>query len=167
MPVSSLDHLVLTVADLDATLRFHEGGLGMGWSEFAPDRCALAFGCQKLNLHRTADRIEPRASRPTPGSADLCFLVDEPLEGLADRLGRHGFPLLEDPVGRGGAPTRLGSIHLVDPDGNLVELSRPAAPAWAQGCGRGRSGWRWPRPRARRHKSSVTSHKVAGTSRRR
>src|SRR5262245_36495530 len=74
--IQSLDHLVLTVRDLDATVAFYER-LGMRHVEFAADRHALHFGGQKLNLHVAGREHEPKAARPTPGSADLCFLVDE------------------------------------------------------------------------------------------
>jgi catechol 2,3-dioxygenase-like lactoylglutathione lyase family enzyme len=112
--VRSLDHLVLTVRDLDATIAFY-GRLGMRHEEFASGRHALRFGAQKLNLHVAEHEVEPHAEHPTPGSADLCFLVDRlDLEELEIELG---------PVEREGAAGRLRSVYVRDPDGNLVELS--------------------------------------------
>ena len=80
MKVSALDHLVLTVRDLDATVDFYAGVLGMTPVTFAGGRRALAFGSQKLNLHEVGHEFEPKAVRPTPGSADFCLLTDTPLD---------------------------------------------------------------------------------------
>lgn len=125
MSVRALDHLVLTVRDPEATRRFWAEGLGMEWRSFEDGRVALHFGCQKINLHLQPGEFQPAAARPTPGSADLCFLVDEPLEALADRLTALGHPPIEGPVRRTGATGPLMSIYVRDPDGNLVELARP------------------------------------------
>jgi catechol 2,3-dioxygenase-like lactoylglutathione lyase family enzyme len=116
MRIEALDHLVLTVRDLDATVAFYER-LGMRHVVFDDGRHALAFGSQKLNLHVAGHEFEPKAARPTPGSADLCFLVDE--------LDAEGLDVLEGPVERTGAVGRLRSVYVRDPDGNLVELSMP------------------------------------------
>ena len=116
MKIESLDHLVLTVRDLDATVAFYER-LGMRHVEFAPGRHALAFGSQKLNLHVADHELEPKAARPTPGSADLCFLVDE--------LDASGLNVIEGPVERTGATGTIRSVYVRDPDDNLVELSTP------------------------------------------
>lgn len=115
--IRSLDHLVLTVRDLEASIAFY-GRLGMRHEEFAPGRHALRFGTQKLNLHVAEHELEPHAAHPTPGSADLCFLVDHlDLDELEIELG---------PVEREGAAGRLRSVYVRDPDGNLVELSTNA-----------------------------------------
>jgi catechol 2,3-dioxygenase-like lactoylglutathione lyase family enzyme len=74
--ITSLDHLVLTVRDLDATVRFYVEGLGMELREFEEGRKALHFGAQKINLHLSGREFEPKAATPMPGSADLCFLTD-------------------------------------------------------------------------------------------
>ena len=116
MRIESIDHLVLTVRDLDATVAFYER-LGMRHVVFDADRHALAFGSQKLNLHAAGHELEPRAERPTPGSADLCFLVDE--------LDTAGLEVIEGPVERTGATGRIRSVYVRDPDGNLVELAHP------------------------------------------
>jgi catechol 2,3-dioxygenase-like lactoylglutathione lyase family enzyme len=116
MRIQSLDHLVLTVRDLDATIAFYER-LGMRHLVFDGDRQALAFGSAKVNLHLAGHEFEPKAARPTPGSADLCFLVDE--------LDVDGLDVLEGPVERTGATGRIRSVYVRDPDGNLVELSTP------------------------------------------
>ena len=116
MKVLGLDHLVLTVRDLDATLAFYRR-LGMQHMVFGDGRHALVFGQQKLNLHLAGAELEPRAAVATPGSADLCFLVDE-LEAV-------GLDIVLGPVERTGATGPIRSVYLRDPDGNLVELSTP------------------------------------------
>lgn len=127
MPVVALDHLVLTVRDLAATRRFYV--VGLGWTEFAPGRFALAFGRQKINLHEAGREFEPKAALPTPGSADLCFLVDEPPMAIAARMAALGYPPISGPVRRTGAVAPLESVYLRDPDGNLIELGREDLPA--------------------------------------
>ena len=124
--ISGLDHLVLTVADLDATSRFYVAGLGMTLQTFAPGRHALHFGRQKINLHLAGREFEPRAARPTPGSADLCFLSAAPLEDVTARMTALGYPVLEGPVARIGASGPITSVYFRDPDGNLIEVARPA-----------------------------------------
>jgi catechol 2,3-dioxygenase-like lactoylglutathione lyase family enzyme len=127
MPIASLDHVVLTVADLDRTVAFYEA-LGMRLERFGEDRLALRFGDQKLNLHEAGHEHEPKAHRPTPGSADLCFLVtDASIEGTLAALAAAGVAVEEGPVRRTGATRALTSVYVRDPDRNLVELSVPAA----------------------------------------
>ena len=122
--IASLDHLVLTVADVDATVAFYER-LGMRREVFGEGRVALRFGEQKLNLHRAGAEIEPHAAAPAPGSADLCFLVADRIGDVAARLREAGVAVELGPVTRTGATGPLRSLYLRDPDGNLVELSEP------------------------------------------
>jgi catechol 2,3-dioxygenase-like lactoylglutathione lyase family enzyme len=122
--MTSLDHLVLTVRDLDATVRFYIEGLGMELREFGEGRKALHFGSQKINLHLAGHEFEPKAAHPTPGSGDLCFLSERPLAEVANQLEALGYPIIEGPVARAGATGPIRSIYTRDPDGNLVEIAR-------------------------------------------
>ncbi len=125
--VASLDHLVLTVADIGATVSFYTGVLGMRAETFRPadgtTRTALVFGAQKINLHLAGAEFEPRARDPRPGSGDLCFLTETPLDDWHAHLERHGVAVELGPVERTGATGPIVSIYLRDPDGNLIELS--------------------------------------------
>ncbi|MDX6563375.1 MAG: hypothetical protein QOD65_3189 [Gaiellales bacterium] len=123
MRIAALDHLVLTVADIGATVAFYER-LGMRAEEFAGGRIALRFGDQKINLHQAGAEFEPHALRPVPGSADLCFLIDGSLADVARLLADAAVPIELGPVEREGAVGAMDSLYLRDPDGNLVELSR-------------------------------------------
>jgi catechol 2,3-dioxygenase-like lactoylglutathione lyase family enzyme len=122
--IDALDHLVLTVADIDATVRFYTEVLGMRAETFGDGRRALRFGDSKINLHRHGAEFEPKADRPAPGSADLCLLVADPLETVIAELAAHGVPIVEGPVRRTGARGPITSVYLRDPDRNLLELSR-------------------------------------------
>jgi catechol 2,3-dioxygenase-like lactoylglutathione lyase family enzyme len=122
MSIRAIDHLVLTVADIDATVEFYEQ-LGMRREIFGEGRVALHFGDQKLNLHLAGAEIAPHAREPTPGSADLCFLIDGRLSDLEAALADAGVPIELGPVERTGAQGPIRSLYLRDPDGNLVELS--------------------------------------------
>jgi catechol 2,3-dioxygenase-like lactoylglutathione lyase family enzyme len=122
--IESLDHLVLTVRDLDATARFYVEGLGMRLETFEGGRHALHFGAQKINLHVAGREFEPKAAHPVPGSADLCFLTGRPLAEIGARLEALGHPIIEGPVARTGAAGPITSIYTRDPDGNLIEIAR-------------------------------------------
>ena len=124
MRIASLDHLVLTVADLEATVEFYER-LGMWREDFEDDRVALRFGAQKLNLHVAGEEIVPHARVARPGSADLCFLIEGSLDDVALALAEAGVAVELGPVEREGAVGAMDSLYVRDPDGNLVELSRP------------------------------------------
>ncbi|MCO5556215.1 hypothetical protein L7F22_009761 [Adiantum nelumboides] len=123
MRIDHLDHLVLTVADIDATVAFYTRVLGMEAVEFGGGRRALAFGPSKINLHEAGREFEPKAERPTPGSADLCLITLDPIEQVRRELAEAGVAVEEGPVGRTGARGPLLSVYLRDPDGNLVEIS--------------------------------------------
>ena len=122
--ITSLDHLVLTVRDLEATVRFYVEGLEMELRAFDDGRKALHFGGQKINLHVAGREFEPKAAHPVPGSADLCFLTERPLADIGARLQSLGYPVIEGPVGRTGAVGPITSIYTRDPDGNLIEIAK-------------------------------------------
>lgn len=130
--LQSLDHLVLTVADIARTERFYRDVLGMRAEGFdAADgsrRHALVFGRQKINLHAAGAEFEPRATRPAPGSADLCFLSETPLAEWQAHLARAGVAVESGPVPRTGAAGPIVSLYLRDPDGNLIEISNQTEP---------------------------------------
>jgi catechol 2,3-dioxygenase-like lactoylglutathione lyase family enzyme len=124
--IDRLDHLVLTVHDIDATCAFYEQALGMRRVTFAAGsamRTALAFGRQKINLHLAGREFEPKARVTTPGSADLCFIAATPLDTVQRHIESLGIPIEEGPVPRTGALGPLLSVYLRDPDGNLIEIS--------------------------------------------
>jgi catechol 2,3-dioxygenase-like lactoylglutathione lyase family enzyme len=121
--IDRLDHLVLTVADIQATLAFYERALNMRRERFGEGRVALRFREQKLNLHQAGREIDPKALRPTPGSVDLCFIATVPLETIEAALARANVTVEEGPVERTGALGPIRSLYFRDPDGNLVEVS--------------------------------------------
>jgi catechol 2,3-dioxygenase-like lactoylglutathione lyase family enzyme len=118
-----LDHLVLTVADIEASVLFYRRTLGFSEVRFGEGRVALAFGMQKINLHLANSAIEPRALRPTPGSADLCFVSSSPIEKILDHVRACEVPVAFGPVPRSGALGPMTSVYIRDPDGNLIELA--------------------------------------------
>ncbi len=123
MHIDYLDHLVLTVQDIQTTCEFYSRVLGMQVVTFAEGRKALQFGNQKINLHQRGKEIEPKAQHPTPGSADLCFLTSMPLEQVTAHLQSRNVALLLGPVERTGATKSLVSLYFHDPDGNLLEVA--------------------------------------------
>lgn len=123
MRARALDHVVLTCRDLDDTVAWYSRVLGMKPITLAGGRRALLFGHQKLNLHQAGSELEPHAAVPTPGSADLCFVVDGRIEAVALHLDELGVPIELGPVDRTGARGEMRSVYVRDPDRNLVELA--------------------------------------------
>jgi catechol 2,3-dioxygenase-like lactoylglutathione lyase family enzyme len=128
MRINAIDHLVLTVRDLQVTTAFYTRVLGMEAVTFGAGRRALAFGVQKINLHEAGRELEPKAATPTPGSADLCFVTSATPAEVLSHLQTCGVQVFEGPVTRTGAQGPIVSVYFRDPDGNLLELSSyPAA----------------------------------------
>jgi catechol 2,3-dioxygenase-like lactoylglutathione lyase family enzyme len=128
MMITSIDHIVMTVADPDATIAFYCDVLGMELQSFqpadgSPARRALCFGTQKINLHDAASPYVPHARQPVAGAVDLCFLSEMPIADWQDRFADHGIELEHGPVEKTGATGPLWSVYVRDPDGNLVEIS--------------------------------------------
>ena len=123
MKVDRLDHIVLTVKDIEATCAFYSKVLGTKVVTFAGNRTALTFGKQKINLHRAGHEFEPKALRPTPGSADVCLIADTPLADVIRHLQACGVEIIEGPVARTGAVGPIESVYIRDPDLNLIEIA--------------------------------------------
>ena len=131
--ITGLDHLVLTVTDLDQTTDFYQRVLGMHPVTFGAGRRGLEFGTSKINLHQAGQEIIPHAARPTRGSADLCLITTTPPREVLDHLDAQHVPVVDGPVPRTGARGPITSIYVRDPDGNLIEIaSYPAGPIVAQ-----------------------------------
>ncbi|OOS07482.1 VOC family protein [Moraxella cuniculi] len=125
MKINALDHLVLTVADIEQTIDFYTTILGMQEITFGENRKALLFGTQKINLHQQGSEILPNAQNANCGTADLCLLTDTPLDEVLRILQSHGVAILEGGiVHRTGAVGKIESVYCRDPDGNLLEISR-------------------------------------------
>ena len=114
---------MLTTAHEEACIRFYVDVMGMSLESFGAGRKAFRFGNQKVNLHVKGHEFEPKAQLPTPGSLDLCFIAGVPLDEVVARLGEKGVPVLEGPVMRTGATSRIRSVYVRDPDLNLIEIS--------------------------------------------
>ena len=127
--IKSVDHIVLTTHNLDKCLAFYTGVLGMRLEHYGKGRIALRFGDHKFNVHPPGFDAGIKARTPTPGSLDLCFLADRPLNEVIAQLERHGIRIEEGPVVRTGARFAIRSVYVRDPDENLIEISEPAEKA--------------------------------------
>lgn len=124
--ITSLDHLVLTVADIERTAEFYNRVLGMQKDIFGPQqRIALSFGQQKINLHQVGKEFEPKAGQVCAGSADLCFLAADPLDQVIAHLQACAITIEQGPIQRTGAQGPIMSVYFRDPDNNLIEVSEP------------------------------------------
>ena len=127
--IDRIDHIVLTTRDREGCIRFYTQVLGMQLEAFrtpTEERWALKFGRQKINLHEWGKEFTPRAHVAAPGTLDLCFIASIPLEQVIERLKAANVPILEGPVPKTGAVSKLRSVYVRDPDLNLVEISVPA-----------------------------------------
>lgn len=125
--IDHIDHIVVTTTDEAACIRFYTEVMGMKLETFGSGRKAFSFGHQKINLHVKGREYEPKAHLPVPGALDLCFIASVPLDQVIARLAELGVPIVEGPVMRTGATSRLRSVYLRDPDLNLIEISEPVA----------------------------------------
>ncbi|MEE9326927.1 MAG: VOC family protein [Cocleimonas sp.] len=123
MKITHLDHLVLTVKNIDATCMFYEDVLGMEVITFAENRKALKFGQQKFNLHQAGNEFEPKADKPKAGAIDLCLISETPIDTIIKELNSLKISIIEGPVKRTGSTTDLISVYVRDPDKNLIEIS--------------------------------------------
>ena len=126
--IDHLDHLVLTTAKESECIDFYTRVLGMQLESFVGgtppvERKAFKFGSQKINLHIKGKEFEPKAHIPSPGSLDLCFIADRPLAEVVARLEEAQWPILDGPVMRTGATSKIMSVYVRDPDLNLIEIS--------------------------------------------
>jgi catechol 2,3-dioxygenase-like lactoylglutathione lyase family enzyme len=121
--LETLDHIVLTITDIDTTTHFYVDILGLEEIRFDEGRRAVRCGRQKINLHVCGAEVSPHAGLPTPGSADLCFLTNRPLAELIDHLHQHDLDIELGPVERMGALGPIRSVYLRDPDKNLIEIA--------------------------------------------
>jgi catechol 2,3-dioxygenase-like lactoylglutathione lyase family enzyme len=129
MMIDHIDHVVLTTRDLPACLRFYAEVLGMKHETFQTPqqtRIALKFGNQKINVHEWGKEFSPRAHVAAPGTLDLCFIASSTLEEVIAKLKSANIPILEGPVMKTGATSKIRSVYVRDPDLNLVEISVPA-----------------------------------------
>ncbi|MDF2832625.1 VOC family protein [Chryseobacterium indoltheticum] len=123
MKISNIDHLVLTVADIDKTIDFYTNILGFEVVTFGNNRKALTFGNQKINLHQKGKEFEPKAEHPTTGSADLCFIPETDIDEVLEELKQKNIEIIEGVVERTGALGKIKSLYFRDPDLNLIEIS--------------------------------------------
>ncbi len=123
MQIDRLDHLVLTVANIDRTCDFYQRVLGMEVVTFQGNRKALKFGQQKINLHQAGHEFEPKALAPTLGSGDLCLITSTPMPEVLAHLQKNGVSIEIEPSERTGATGKIFSVYFRDPDQNLIEVS--------------------------------------------
>jgi len=121
--ISRIDHVVLTVEDIEATLKFYTQVLGMDMVTFGQGRKALSFGNQKFNLHQKGKEFEPKAANPTTGAIDICLITETPIQRVTEHLNSLGVIVEQGPVKRTGAQGPIMSVYFRDPDKNLIEVS--------------------------------------------
>lgn len=135
MRISHLDHFVLTVADIDATVAFYTRVLGMQKVVFGEGRVALRFGdggdgdggggggAQKINLHLKGNEFVPHAHAPVAGGGDFCLIAEGGIDTVIADLDAAGVAIELGPVARTGAAGPMESVYIRDPDRNLVEIA--------------------------------------------
>ena len=123
MKLNRIDHIVLTVSNIEATVKFYSEILGMSVVKFGDNRTALTFGNQKINLHQKGKEIDPKADSPTCGSADLCLIAETSIETVLNELKSKNIDIIDGIVDRTGAVGVIKPVYFRDPDNNLIEIS--------------------------------------------
>ncbi|NND48642.1 MAG: VOC family protein [Rhizobiales bacterium] len=118
--ISHIDHLVITVRDIERSIAFYSRVLGMEPVTFGDHRRAMRFGSQKINLHTLGQETRNNAGI---GSADICLIANQPLEEVIAVLERENVTIIDGPGERAGASGTIMSVYFNDPDGNLIEVS--------------------------------------------
>lgn len=124
--INRLDHLVLTVRDINATVDFYTKILNMEVLTLRYKNIeikALRFGNQRINLHQFGKEIEPKAFKPTPGSADICFITETTISDVVNYLKAHNISIEKEPMIVTGTLGEMESVWFRDPDNNLIEIS--------------------------------------------
>lgn len=124
MKITGLDHIVLTVRDMERTCDFYRRVLGMDVTLFGEGRRALTFGHQKINLHEVGAEFAPNARAAAAGTGDLCFVTETPIEEVVETLNEFLVPIELGPVPRTGARGAITSVYCRDPDENLIEIAK-------------------------------------------
>ncbi len=121
--IESIDHIVFTVKDVEATCEFYQRVLGIEIATFGEGRKALSFGQQKINLHQYGKEFEPKAASPAPGTQDICLITLIPIADVSKHIQKCGVEIEDGPIRRTGAAGPILSIYFRDPDCNLIEVS--------------------------------------------
>ena len=124
----NIDHVVITVSDIDKTIDFYSNILGMELQEFSSStdnvkRKSLKFGKQKINLHEASKPFKPHANNPIPGAIDICFLSEINIDDWIKIFNKFNIKIEDGPVKKTGANGPISSIYVRDPDKNLIEIS--------------------------------------------
>lgn len=122
MHIKSLDHIVITTADIDKCLAFYVGLLGLR-HEVHHGRHAFYFGAQKINIHCKPAEFLPAALHPTYGSQDICLIADGDINMIKAEIEAKGYAVEAGVIARNGALGAMQSIYLRDADGNLIEIA--------------------------------------------
>lgn len=118
--ITHIDHIVLTVADIERSVEFYKRVLHMEESSFANGRKAVKFGNQKINFQLLGQ--EPR-NRAQVGSGDVCLITNWTIDEVQRQLSSENVEVVEGPVEKSGANGSIQSVYFVDPDLNLIEIS--------------------------------------------
>ncbi|ENM8499118.1 VOC family protein [Vibrio parahaemolyticus] len=120
MLISHIDHIVLTVSDIERSMQFYKRVLQMEEVSFANGRKAVKFGNQKINFQRLGQ--EPR-NLAQVGSGDLCLISSWSLDEVVRHLANENVEIIEGPAQKSGAAGTVESVYFLDPDSNLIEVS--------------------------------------------
>jgi catechol 2,3-dioxygenase-like lactoylglutathione lyase family enzyme len=130
LKVQALDHLVVNVADVEASAAWYGRVLGMTRADVPPaagkpPRTEMRFGEQKINLRpREASKEDWfTADHESAGSDDLCFLTASKPDEVVRHLEAEGVAIVTGPGERRGARGTLISVYCRDPDGSLIEIA--------------------------------------------
>jgi catechol 2,3-dioxygenase-like lactoylglutathione lyase family enzyme len=129
LPIAHIDHVALTVSDLESMIAYFERVLGARRTR-PPYRVGDAVAIQQLtvgdamlSLHRLNNGVSLVAASANIGSLDICLRWNAPIAAALDHLREQQVEVIEGPVARRSADGQPAqSVYFRDPDGNLIEL---------------------------------------------
>ncbi|MFI5823476.1 VOC family protein [Streptomyces rishiriensis] len=122
MRVIAFDHLVLNVADIERSLAFYTGPLGLQPVRVDEWRDGKApFPSVRVSPTTIIDLVTTPAERSQISNVDHICLVVEPLD-WQQVVDSGVFTVLDGPAERFGAQGTALSLYVQDPDANTVEL---------------------------------------------
>src|SRR5262245_42791255 len=133
MPISALDHIVLNVADVERSLRFYDGVLGLTAERVdAWRKGEIGFPSVRISDTTLIDLVQTASDESTPRTnlAHFCLVTDDAtLERAMQTLAQNQVTIETGPANRWGARGTAQSIYFRDPDNNLIELRTYASPS--------------------------------------
>ena len=125
MKMRRIDHIVLTVSDLEESTRFYHEVFDMPVLDQQSNDQLVTLRCghQLIRLQKSDRQTELKAPHLTTGAADFCIVAGDQLEDILHHLKSYFVDIVAGPVEKHGSEGAMTSVYVHDPDNNLVEIA--------------------------------------------